>query len=73
MNYGPLEFAAYLKRKDPDTGESAAVKAAREAAPIPADGGLPVINRLTVISGGPLRPHVARAVPVESAEDSLEL
>jgi len=33
MNYGPLEFAAYLKRKKKGKPESAAVKAARAAAP----------------------------------------
>ena len=72
MNYGPLEFAAYLRRKNAGSGESATVKAAREAAPIPAPGGLPVINRLTVISGGPLRPRKA-AAPVDSPDESLEL
>lgn len=73
MNYGPLEFAAYLKRKVADSGESATVKAAREAAPVSAGGDLPVINRLTVISGSALRPRIARSMPVESKEDSLEL
>ena len=33
MNYGPLEFAAYLQRKDDGQEESAAVRAARDAAP----------------------------------------
>jgi hypothetical protein len=73
MNYGPIEFAAYLKRKNADTGESATVKAAREAAPTSAAGDLPEINRLTVISGGPLRPLNADAGSVESPDDSLEL
>jgi hypothetical protein len=73
MNYGPLEFAEYLKRKGADAGESAAVKAAREAAPLSAAGDLPVINRLTVISGGPLRPRAANTSHVESGDDSLEL
>jgi hypothetical protein len=73
MNYGPLEFAAYIKRKGAGAGESATVKAAREAAPTPASGDLLEINRLTVISGGPLRPRDADAAPVESSDDSLEL
>jgi hypothetical protein len=45
MNYGPLEFAGYLRRHD-QREESATVKAARAAAP---DG--PLLNQLTVISG----------------------
>jgi hypothetical protein len=45
MNYGPLEFAAYLRRDD-QREESATVKAARAAAP---DG--PLHNHLTVIAG----------------------
>jgi hypothetical protein len=65
MNYGPLEFAAYLKRKDSARGESAAVKAAREAAPNSSskDGDS---NRLTIISGGPLRPRLAGDSRVEA-------
>jgi len=65
MNYGPLEFAAYLKRKDSTRGESAAVKAAREAAPhhSPKDR---ENNRLTIISGGPLKPRLARDTHVEA-------
>ena len=55
MTYGPMEFAAYLKRKDAGRGESAAVKAAREAAPMTAPGARPEDNRLTIISGGPMR------------------
>jgi hypothetical protein len=69
MNYGPLEFAALLKRKGADTGESAAVRAAREAAPVSAAGELPMINRLTVISGGALRPRSGTPVRVDSADD----
>ncbi len=47
MNYGPLEFAAYLQRMRPEGQESDAVRAARAAAPVnrPAD------NHLTIISG----------------------
>jgi hypothetical protein len=44
MNYGPLEFAAYLRRNMDD--EPATVKAARAAAP---GGARP--NRLTIVSG----------------------
>jgi hypothetical protein len=65
MNYGPLEFAAYLKRKDGVRGESAAVKAAREAAPRTS----PVErenNRLTIISGGPMRARATRDAQVEA-------
>jgi hypothetical protein len=43
MNYGPLEFAAYLSRTAPGT-ESAAVRAARAAAP-----GLAQLTRFTII------------------------
>ena len=64
MTYGPMEFAAYLQRKDTARGESAAVKAAREAAPMQAPGARPENNRLTVVSGGPMR-SVARAARVE--------
>ncbi len=47
MNFGPLEFADYLRRKDISPGgESATVKAARAAAPAPA----PLDQRLAVIS-----------------------
>jgi len=65
MNYGPLEFAAYLKRKDSARGESAAVRAAREAAPrsSPADR---EANRLTIISGGPLRARMPQDAKVEA-------
>src|SRR5690349_12148442 len=65
MNYGPLEFAAYLKRKDSARGESATVRAAREAAPrnSPKDR---ESNRLTVISGGPLKSRLARDAQVEA-------
>ena len=62
MTYGPMEFAAYLQRKDAGRGESATVKAAREAAPMSTPGARPENNRLTVISGGPMRSGIARAV-----------
>lgn len=66
MNYGPMEFAAYLKRKGAARGESATVKAAREAAPQSAPRHRPENNRLTVISGGPLKPRLARTTQVEA-------
>lgn len=47
MNYGPLEFAAWLQRKQPKASESAAVQAARAAAPVNRPAG----NRLTIITG----------------------
>ena len=47
MNFGPLEFVAYLRDKQARRREPAAVKAARAAAPVP----LPEQNRLTVVSG----------------------
>src|SRR5688572_11102010 len=56
MNYGPLEFAAYLRRNMDD--EPATVKAAR-AARAAAPGG-PRPNRLTILSGRHIVPgHVA--------------
>lgn len=51
MNYGPLEFADYLRRNSAD--EPATVKAARSAAP-----GGSRHNRLTVISGRHIVPGV---------------
>jgi hypothetical protein len=47
MNFGPIEFAAYLERRQPRAGESAAVTAARDGAPMS-----PLArNRLSVVSG----------------------
>jgi hypothetical protein len=47
MNFGPLEFADYLRRKDAARGgESATVRAARAAAPATP----PLDERLTVIA-----------------------
>lgn len=45
MNFGPMELAAYLRRKDAGCGDSAAVRAARDAVPPPSS------NRLTIVSG----------------------
>jgi hypothetical protein len=50
MNYGPLQFAAYLKSRGERTDErpdSAAVQAARAAAPVERAE----MNRLTIVSG----------------------
>jgi hypothetical protein len=47
MNYGPLEFAAYLRRRGDPERESAAVEAARSSVVAPR----PEASRLTVISG----------------------
>jgi hypothetical protein len=62
MNFGPLEFAARLDRKDAQRRESAAVKAARDAAPTP----VPPKNQLTIISGPGTLSRVARAAQVEA-------
>jgi len=66
MNYGPLEFAAYLKRRGTGRGESAAVKAAREAAPKSPPRDRPENNRLTIISGGSRLTSVPRTAQVEA-------
>jgi hypothetical protein len=59
MNFGPLEFAAYMRRKGANRSESAAVKAAREAAPATVP-----TNRLSIVSGpGSLR-SLARSAQV---------
>jgi hypothetical protein len=66
MNFGPLEFAAYLRRRDAGRGESATVLAARDAAPPRT-----VANRLTIVSGPPEMRRVARdpdAMPVHVYE-----
>src|SRR4051794_12301635 len=59
MSFGPMEFAAYLDRKDPQRKESAAVSAARDAAPVP----VPVSarNQLTIISGPGMQSGLARS------------
>jgi hypothetical protein len=61
MNYGPLEFAEYLARRAASQNDSAAVKAARDAAP----NTLPA-NRLTVVSGITSLTRLARAAQVEA-------
>src|SRR3954469_7712408 len=61
MNYGPLEFAALLARRDSTRNDSAAVRAARDAAPDTRPA-----NRLTIISGNTALLRVARAAHVEA-------
>jgi hypothetical protein len=63
MNYGPLEFAAYLRRKGTKKQESAAVKAARAAAP---EHGSAPGNRLTIVTGPQALSSVARGAQVEA-------
>ena len=60
MNYGPLEFADYLRRID-DRAESAAVQAARAASPAPAP-----LNRLSVVSGPHALTDLARNAQLEA-------
>ena len=56
MNFGPVEFAAYLRRRGVRAGEPAAVKAARDAAPVP-----PLERgRLAVVTGAPELSQTAR-------------
>ena len=61
MNYGPLEFAAHLTRKDAGQDDSAVVKAARDAAPDTRPA-----NRMTVISGTTSVRRMARAAQIEA-------
>ncbi len=61
MNYGPLEFAAWLQRKHPKPPESAAVQAARSAAPV----NRPTDNRLTIITGPQSLTPVASAPEID--------
>ncbi|MEJ0084279.1 MAG: hypothetical protein WDO72_01240 [Pseudomonadota bacterium] len=62
MNYGPLEFAAYLNRNEDDGQESATVKAARAAAP----RSRPARNGLTIVAGSGLLPRRARTAQMEA-------
>jgi hypothetical protein len=62
MNFGPLEFAAYLKRKKAGKQESAEVKAARAAAPKIRQEE----NQLTIVSGLKSLQGLARAAQVEA-------
>jgi hypothetical protein len=64
MNFGPLEFAAYLARKDTKKKESAAVTAARDAAPVHVP--VEASNELTIISGTQSLSLLGRAARVEA-------
>jgi hypothetical protein len=61
MNYGPLEFAEYLARKGDSQQDSAAVKAARAAAPAAHPA-----NRLTILSGNTPLTRMTNTPPVEA-------
>jgi hypothetical protein len=61
MNYGPLEFAAHLARREDDQDDSAVVKAARDAAPDTSPA-----NRLTIVSGTTSLKRTAQAAQVEA-------
>jgi hypothetical protein len=63
MNFGPLEFAAYLDRKQKGKREPATVEAARAAAP---ERKAADQNLLTVISGSGLSTRVPRGARVEA-------
>jgi hypothetical protein len=61
MNFGPLEFAQYLSRKDGQQKESAEVQAARAAAPAREPA-----NHLTIVTGPRQLPRLARAAQIEA-------
>lgn len=61
MNYGPLEFAAYLARRTDHQDDSAAVEAARAAAPAARPA-----NQLSIISGNTSLLRLARAAQIEA-------
>ena len=62
MNFGPLEFVAYLRQKQSRKREPAAVEAARAAAPVPR----PEQNRLSVVSGPREMRRIARGAELDS-------
>ena len=62
MNFGPLEFAAYLRRRNVRHGDSAAVRAARAAAPPPRTD----TNHLAIVTGPSQLARVARGAQVDS-------
>jgi hypothetical protein len=62
MNYGPLEFAEYLRRRSPEQAESATIRAARAAAPPP----MPLVNQLNVVTGARSLTVAARSAAVEA-------
>jgi len=61
MNYGPLEFGAYVARRSANQNDSAVVKAARDAAP-----DMRPANRLTIVSGSNSLTRVTRAAQVDA-------
>ncbi len=61
MNFGPLEFADYLRRKGERTAESAEVKAARAAAPSRQPA-----NQLTIVTRQQIAPRHGRAEQAEA-------
>lgn len=61
MNFGPLEFAAHLRRKEARKGESAAVRAARAAAPV-----VKPANQLAIVSGPSRLSDLARTAQIEA-------
>lgn len=60
MSFGPLEFAAYLRRKDESQAVSPAVRAARAAAPVRNP-----MNTISILSGPVRLPDTARAAQEE--------
>lgn len=60
MNYGPLEFADYLRRSGQHP-ESGTIRAARAAAPEPAP-----VSQLSVVSGPHALPSLARHAQLEA-------
>jgi len=62
MNFGPLEFANYLRCKGSQRAESARVTAARAAAPVHRPDG----NRLTVVGGVGSLPAIGRVAQIEA-------
>lgn len=61
MNFGPLEFAEYLRRKGTKKAESDTVRAARAAAPV-----VRPANHLAIISGPARLSELARTAQIEA-------
>jgi hypothetical protein len=61
MNYGPLEFAAYLEQRG-DRRDSATVEAARAAAPVVRAA----TNRFAIVSDNTLLARIARAAKIDA-------
>jgi hypothetical protein len=62
MNHGPLEFAAHLRRREAKQPESAAVQAARAAAPVMR----PEARRLTIVAGAQSLSQIARNARIDA-------